>query len=79
MKKVARIGSETKRGEIEQKMALKSNIKARMGLIQGLIPIGLSAVAEELKYKAEKMAGIKHSQQGGLSGHYRWRSQEGSI
>lgn len=52
-------------------MALTSNSKSKVELIQALVPIGLSAVAEELKHEVKQLAGIKHSRQGGLPGHYR--------
>jgi len=39
-------------------------------LIQALIPIGLEAVAEELKREVELLTGAKHSRQEGLPGHY---------
>ena len=79
MKKVVRIGTKRKPKVTPQEMALTSNLKAKVELIQALIPIGLGAVADELKQEVEQMAGIKHSRQGGLPGHSRWGSQEGSI
>jgi putative transposase len=79
MKKVIRIGSKRKPKVAVEEMARRSNLKAKVELIQALIPIGLEAVAEELKQEVEQLAGIKHSRQGGLPGHYRWGSQEGSI
>ena len=79
MKKVVRIGTKRKPKVTPQEMALTSNLRSKVELIQALIPIGLSAVAEELKCEVEQLAGIKHSRQGGLPGHYRWGSQEGSI
>jgi hypothetical protein len=79
MKKVIRIGSKRKPKVTPQEMALTSDLKAKVELIQALIPIGLGAVAEELKQEVEQLAGEKHSRQGGLPGHYRWGSQEGSI
>jgi hypothetical protein len=83
MKNVIRIGSKRKPKVTPQEMALTSTLNSRVeliqGLIQGLIPIGLSAVGEVLKREVEQLAGIKHGRQGGLPGHYRWGSQEGSI
>jgi len=79
MKNVIRIGSKRKLKVTPREMALTSTLNSRVELIQALIPIGLSAVAEELKREVEELAGIKHSRQGGLPGHYRWGSQEGSI
>jgi len=72
MKKVIRIGSKRKPKVSAQELALTNNLKSKVELIQALIPIGLSAVAEELKHEVEQLAGIKHSRQGGLTGHYRW-------
>jgi hypothetical protein len=68
MKKVIRIGSKRKPKVASEEMALTSNLKSKVELIQALIPIGLSAVAEELKQEVEQLAGIKHSRQGGLPG-----------
>jgi putative transposase len=79
MKKVIRIGSKRKPKVSAQELALTNTLKSKVELIQALIPIGLSAVAEELKHEVEQLAGIRHSRQGGLPGHYRWGSQEGSI
>jgi len=79
MKKVIRIGLKRKPKVTSKEMALTSNLKSKVELIQALIPIGLGAVAEELKHEVEELAGAKHSRQGGLPGHYRWGSQEGSI
>jgi len=72
MRKVIRIGLKGKSKVTPEGMALASNLKSRVKLIQALIPIGLAAVAEELKHEVEELAGIKHSRQGGLPGHYRW-------
>lgn len=74
MKNVIRIGSKRKLKVTPREMALTSTLNSRVELIQALIPIGLSAVAEELKREVEQLAGIKHSRQGGLPGHYRWGS-----
>ena len=79
MKRVIRIASKRKLKVTPREMALTSTLNSRVELIQALMPIGLSAVAEELKREVEQLAGIKHSRQGGLPGHYRWGSQEGSI
>jgi putative transposase len=79
MKNVIRIGSKRKPKVTPEEMALTSNHKSRVELIQALIPIGLGAVAEELKHEVQELAGAKHNRQGGLPGHYRWGSQDGSI
>ena len=79
MKKVIRIGSKRKPKVTAHEMALTSNLKAKVELIQALIPIGLEAVAEELERDVERLAGLKHSRKGGLPGHYRWGGQPGSV
>jgi transposase-like protein len=48
-------------------------------MIQALIPIGLMAVGEQLEKEVEELAGVKYSRQGGMSGHYRWGSENRSI
>jgi hypothetical protein len=64
MKKVIRIGSKRKPKVTSQEIALTSNLKSKEELIQALVPIGLSAVAEELKHEAKQLARIKHCRQG---------------
>jgi hypothetical protein len=46
VKKVIRIGSKRKPKVPPQEMALASNLKPKVELIQALIPIGLGAVAD---------------------------------
>ncbi len=53
MKNVIRIGSKRKPKVTPQGMALTSTLNSRVELIQALIPIGLSAVGEELKREVE--------------------------
>jgi len=79
MKKVIRIGSKRKPKVSAQELALTNNLKSKVELIQALIPIGLSAVAEELKHQVQQLAGIKHGRQGGLPGHYRWGGESRGI
>jgi len=62
MKNVIRIGSKRKLKVTPEEMALTSNLKSKVELIQALIPIGLSAVAEELKHEVEQLAGTLGSQ-----------------
>ena len=57
MKKVIRIGLKRKPKVTSKEMALTSNLKGKVELIQALIPIGLGAVAEELKHEVEQLAG----------------------
>lgn len=48
----------------------------RMSVIQELIPIGLTAVAEELQAEVKRLAGEKHSRG---AENIRWGSQNGSV
>ena len=48
----------------------------KMSVIQELIPLGLKAVAEELKNEVIRLAGEKHSRGGDNS---RWGGQKGSV
>ena len=57
MKKVIRIGSKRKLKLTPQEMALTSNLKTKVELIQALIPIGLGAVADELKPEVNNWRG----------------------
>ena len=57
MKKVIRIGSKRKPKATPQEMALTSNLKTKVELIQALIPIGLGAVADELKQEVNNWRG----------------------
>lgn len=79
MKRVIRIGSKRKCKPTEQEKAATADLNTRVALIQELIPIGLEAVSEELQREVARLAGVKHSREGGVPGHYRWGSQEGSI
>lgn len=54
-------------------------IEARVGLIQALIPLGLEAVAEELKQEVVALAGARHARQGRRPGLVRWGQQRGSV
>ena len=48
----------------------------KMSVIQELIPLGLKAVAEELKNEVTRLAGEKHSRGGNNA---RWGGQNGSV
>src|SRR3989338_8406586 len=50
----------------------------KMSVIQELIPLGLKAVAEELKDEVIRLAGEKHSR-GGSANNARWGRQNGSV
>jgi hypothetical protein len=52
------------------------NFDVKMTVIQELIPLGLKAVAEELKNEVIRLAGEKHSRGGDNA---RWGRQNGSV
>ena len=54
-------------------------IRARVELIQALIPMGLGAVVEELQQEVEALAGKPHARQGRQPGVVRWGEQRGSV
>ena len=61
---------------------LEESLKAldtRIELIQALIPLGLEAVAEELKKEVTRLTGEKNSRKGAKNPHRRWGSQQGSV
>ncbi len=49
----------------------------KMAVIQELIPLGLRAVSEELQAEVKRLAGEKHSHDGGNNA--RWGGQNGSV
>jgi transposase-like protein len=78
-KKVLRIGAEGKSKLTAREKYLTGDIETKIEMIQALIPIGLMAVGEQLEKEVEELAGVKYSRQGGMSGHYRWDSENRSI
>lgn len=78
-KKVLRIGAEGKSKLTSKEKYLTAEIETKIEMIQALIPIGLMAVGEQLEKEVEELAGVKYSRQGGMSGHYRWGSENRSI
>lgn len=52
------------------------DFNVKMDIIQELIPLGLKAVADELKNEFERLVGPKHSRVGSNA---RWGSQNGSV
>jgi len=52
------------------------DFNVKMEMIQALIPLGLKAVADELKNEFERLVGLKHSRIGSNS---RWGRQNGSV
>jgi len=55
------------------------NLDAKLALIQDLIPLGLLAVAQELKREVIALAGERCSRTGGLPGLVRWSQQRGLV
>jgi putative transposase len=78
-KKVLRIGAEGKSKLTSKEKYLTGDIETKIEMIQALIPIGLMAVGEQLEKEVEELAGVKYSHQGGISGHYRWGSENRCI
>ena len=79
MKRVVRIGGKRKSKPMTKKEFFASDVRVKVEMIQALIPIGLMAVAEELKAEVEQLAGVKHSREGGLPGHCRWGTEMRSV
>ena len=85
MKKISPNPTEVK--PIEQESftsspVLEESLKAldtRIELIQALIPLGLEAVAEELKKEVTRLTGEKNSRKGAKNPNRRWGSQQGSV
>ena len=55
------------------------DLDAKLALIQALIPLGLLAVAQELRREVIALAGERYSRTGGLPGIVRWSQQRGSV
>jgi transposase-like protein len=79
MRKVLRIGSKGKAKLSKEEKAIDGELDTRIEMIQALIPIGLEAVAEELKREVDQLAGERYSRRGGVPGHHRWGRQPRSI
>ncbi len=56
-----------------------AGVDSTVALIQALIPLGLTAVAEALKAEVIALAGERYSRTGGLPGVVRWCQQRGSV
>lgn len=52
------------------------DLSVKISTIQALIPLGLMAVAEELKNEVDRLAGVKHNR---ISNNARWGHQDGSV
>jgi len=60
-------------------LSAPENLDAKLALIQALIPLGLLALAQELKREVIALAGERYSRTGGLPGIVRWSQQKGSV
>ncbi len=52
------------------------DFNVKMEMIQVLIPLGLKAVADELKNEFERLVGSRHSR---IGSNARWGRQNGSV
>lgn len=52
------------------------DLDVKISVIQDLIPLGLKAVADELKNEVERLAGVRHSR---IGNNARWGHQDGSV
>jgi len=60
-------------------LSVPQDLDTRLALIQALIPLGLLALAQELKREVIALAGERYSRTGGLPGIVRWSQQKGSV
>jgi transposase-like protein len=60
-------------------LSAPEDLDTKLALIQALIPLGLLAVAQELKREVAALAGERYSRTGGLPGIVRWSQQRGSV
>jgi transposase-like protein len=80
MKRVFRISRKGKVKPIDlSQLSLPQDLDAKLALIQALIPLGLLALAQELKREVIALAGERYSRKGGLPGIVRWSRQRGSV
>lgn len=75
MRKVIENSQRCKRGNISN--VIGDGVNSRVVLIQSLIPIGLEAVAEELKKEVELLAGGRYSRV--KPDMKRWGCNRGSV
>jgi transposase-like protein len=59
--------------------AAVSDLDARVEAIQSLIPLGLKALADDLKQAVEELAGPRYQRDGRDRQFYRWGWQRGSV
>jgi len=74
----AKIKISSKREAAMQRImdSYSEDFNVKISVIQDLIPLGLKAVADELKNEVERLAGAKHSRGGSNA---RWGGQNGSV
>ena len=74
----AKIKISSKREAAMQRLmdSYSEDFDVKMSVIQDLIPLGLKAVADELKSEVRRLAGEKHSRAGANA---RWGWQDGSV
>ena len=74
----AKIKISSKREAAMQRLmdSYSEDFDVKMSVIQDLIPLGLKAVADELKSEVKRLAGEKHSRAGANA---RWGWQDGSV
>jgi transposase-like protein len=80
MKRVFRVSKKGKVKPIDlSTFSAPEDLDAKLALIQALIPLGLLAVADNLKQEVAALAGQRYSRTGGLPGVVRWSQQRGSV
>jgi len=80
MRRVFRISRKGKVKPIDlSQLSLPQDLDGKLALIQALIPLGLLALAQELKREMIALAGERDSRKGGLPGVVRWSRQRGSV
>lgn len=83
MKSVVRIQGQGKVKDVGLRglatLPVPESVDTTVALIQALIPLGLTAVAEALKAEVVALAGERYSRTGGLPGVVRWCQQRGSV
>jgi hypothetical protein len=83
MKSVFRIQGQGKVKDVGRRglatLPVPESVDSTVALIQALIPLGLTAVAEALKAEVTTLAGEWYSRTGGHPGVVRWCQQRGSV
>ena len=83
MKSVVRIQGQGKVKDVGLRglptLPVPESVDTTVALIQALIPLGLTAVAEALTAEVVALAGERYSRTGGRPGVVRWCQQRGSV